>query len=317
MVDLDSMARDVEAAVYRRGGVMKRPMQIRFRCPMPQRHKNGDLHPSADYNPLAHVWRCTVCEAGGGLVGGNDPLAPLLGIGGGHMVTTDPAQLAVWAAERDAAAASLEADKARKADALREYWAARRDVMAGEARVAVLDALLADGIGQHAVDHFRFRADTYSGTAAVVIPWTVRGEIRAVQYRLLGDVTGGRYRWHAGSRPTIFNADAVLVPDSDTIIVVEGAKKCAALWTVHVESVCAVVNKGGWKPEYAAPFAAFDRVVFALDPDAWQQSVDAARTIPGARAVRLPMKPDDLLLATGGDVDVLWRYIRQAKAVDA
>lgn len=317
MMDLDALARDVEAACYRRGGALKRPAQLRFRCPMPQRHANGDAHPSADYNPLAHVWRCTVCGASGGLVGGSDPLAPLLGIGG-HTGATDPAQLAVWAAERDAAAASLAADRERKAAALAEYWAARRDVMAGEARVAVLDALLAEGIGQLAVDHFRFRADTYNGTAAVVIPWTVRGEIRAVQYRLLGDVSGGRYRWHAGSRPTLFNADAVINPDGeDTMIVVEGAKKAAAIWSVGVVGVCAVVNKGGWKPEYAPPFGAFDRVVFALDPDAWTQSVDAARTVPGARAVRLPMKPDDLLAATGGDVDVFMRYIGQAKAVGA
>lgn len=315
MMDLDALAREVEAAVYRRGGTMKRPTQIRFRCPMPQRHKNGDAHPSADYNPLGHVWSCTVCEASGGIVGGNDPLAPLLGIVAGQAATTDPATLAAWAAERDAAMASLAADKERKAAALREYWAARRDVMAGEARVAVLDSLLADGIGQLAVDHFRFRADTYNGTAAVVIPWTVRGEIRAVQYRLLGDVSGGRYRWHAGSRPTIFNADAVITPTDDTMIVVEGAKKAAALWTAGLASVCAVVNKSGWKQEYAPPFAAFDRVVFALDPDAWDQSVDAARTVPGARAVRLPMKPDDLLAAVGGNVDVFMRYVGQAKVV--
>jgi len=194
-----------------------------------------------------------------------------------------------------------------------DYWRERRlaDELARHADV--LGQLAAEGIGRMAVDHFGFRFADYHGSDALAIPWSVRGDVRAVQYRLLGDHPGGRYRWHEGSRPTLFNADAVLVPGDDTVLVVEGAKKCAALWSHGITSTCAVVNKGGWKPEFAGPFAAFDRVVFVPDPDARGEAVDWATTVPGARVAHLPGKPDDLLVAWGGDVDTFWRYIETAR----
>ena len=40
--------------------------EIRFRCPHPDRHQNGDEHPSARYHPTRHVWCCDACGAGGG-----------------------------------------------------------------------------------------------------------------------------------------------------------------------------------------------------------------------------------------------------------
>ena len=98
------------------------------------------------------------------------------------------------------------------------------------------------------------------------------------------------------------------------MLVVEGAKKAACLWGFGVTSVCAVVNKNGWRPEYARPFQAFDRVVFMPDPDAVEQARDWALTVPGSRVAILPGKPDDLLVATGGDVDLLWSYLQDARA---
>ncbi len=50
--------------------------QIRFRCPIPERHQNGDAHPSAEYHTGKHVWCCRVCKAGGGV----RALADLLGV---------------------------------------------------------------------------------------------------------------------------------------------------------------------------------------------------------------------------------------------
>jgi putative DNA primase/helicase len=52
-------------AVRDRGG---RPegQEIRFRCPYPDRHRNGDANPSARYHPERQVWCCDACGQGGG-----------------------------------------------------------------------------------------------------------------------------------------------------------------------------------------------------------------------------------------------------------
>lgn len=39
--------------------------EVRFRCPHPERHKNGDAHPSALFNAQRGVWHCPVCGGGG------------------------------------------------------------------------------------------------------------------------------------------------------------------------------------------------------------------------------------------------------------
>lgn len=39
--------------------------EIFFRCPFPDRHRNGDANPSAQYNTTKGVWRCNVCAGRG------------------------------------------------------------------------------------------------------------------------------------------------------------------------------------------------------------------------------------------------------------
>jgi hypothetical protein len=56
---------DLEATVLARDGT-REGEEIRFRCPEPESHQNGDANPSARYHPGKHVWRCDVCGAGGG-----------------------------------------------------------------------------------------------------------------------------------------------------------------------------------------------------------------------------------------------------------
>jgi hypothetical protein len=51
--------------------------EIRFRCPYPESHQNGDADPSARYNPTKGVWRCDICKNGGGWTN----LCGLLGVG--------------------------------------------------------------------------------------------------------------------------------------------------------------------------------------------------------------------------------------------
>lgn len=323
MVDLEAIGREVRDRILRMEGTVVKDggARLRFRCPVPQ---HDDAHPSADYYVDGLAWKCWACGAQGGLIRENGygrvPIAPLLGI-----VVDGPiasADMAVIAAERAAIDARISEQERAKAVALADYWAAHREVVTLRARRDLLDTLLAEGISRLGIEQFGLGTDNYpvyhdgrepSFVPAIVIPWTVRGHVRALQYRLMESCDGGRYRWHRGSKATLFNADAVLVPEDDTITVVEGAKKCAALWSHGIVSVAAVANKTGWRAEWAPQLAKFSRVLFMLDPDAWTQARDAALTVPNARVVRLPMKPDDLLVYTDGDVGLLTSYMDRAE----
>jgi len=55
---------ELDRALRQRGGKPEGE-EIRFRCPFPEHHKNGDEHPSARYHPSKHVWCCDACGAGG------------------------------------------------------------------------------------------------------------------------------------------------------------------------------------------------------------------------------------------------------------
>jgi hypothetical protein len=56
---------ELERALLARNGKRERE-EIRFRCPHPDAHRNGDADPSASYNPDRMVWYCPVCDKGGG-----------------------------------------------------------------------------------------------------------------------------------------------------------------------------------------------------------------------------------------------------------
>lgn len=314
MRDTDgAMAAQVERALLMLEGskVHRGGRDIRFACLV-----HDDHHPSADYDREKGVWTCRSCGAAGGLTWGDHPLAPLLGLACDAPTSIDMVEWDRQQARLKAARAEAEG---RARMALDTYWRETRLCAELLRHGEVIERLAREGIDQNAAQHFGFGVADYYGTAALAIPWTVRGELRALQYRLLSDEQhGGRYRWHEGSRTdTLFNGDAVLEPQDDTILVVEGAKKCACLWSHGITSTCAVVNKSGWHVKFAPAFRRFARVVFVPDPDAWQEAEDWARTVPGARVARLPGKPDDVLVAAGGDVDLFWRYVEDARQVAA
>lgn len=66
---------ELEAVLLQRNGRRERS-EIRFQCPHPDRHRNGDANPSARYQTEKRVWCCDVCEAGGGWT----ELCDLLGV---------------------------------------------------------------------------------------------------------------------------------------------------------------------------------------------------------------------------------------------
>lgn len=222
--------------------------------------------------------------------------------------------------------AEIEADIER-AEHLAEYWATRAATLRAELaqHPEVVVGLERDGISAEAAAYFGFGYTVHQGARSLVIPWRYhhRGReiVTGVQYRaILGDrFEGGdpRYRWRQGSRgKALFNADAILNPLDETLVIVEGARKAAALWSHCLRSTAAIASKAGWDAAWGPRLRGFGRVVFALDPDADEQAIAAARSTPNAHVARLPMKPDDLLVATGGDVDLLWSYIAMARRVD-
>ncbi len=309
MMDLEALAARVTGALLQRGARQHRG-ELWFVC-----LAHAERTASAAFHLAKRTWYCQGCHAGGGIL----DLAARLGLQADGGI--DPVTLERLAADRAAVAAAESEARAQAGRSLAEYWRHSRAADALAAHGDTLARLEREGISRVAIEHFGLGWTTYGvdgiGLPALAIPWTVRGETRAVQYRLLSDdAPGGRYRWHKGSRPTLYNADAVLNPCDDRIIIVEGAKKAMSLWSSGIESVCAITNKGGWNPAHARHFEPFGVVVFALDPDARRESLDAARTVKGARVARMPGKPDDLLAASGGDVDMLMSIIEAARPVD-
>lgn len=305
--------RDIGAAVERvleAGGASFRHAEWWFLCPA---HADTRATNCA-YHPGKQTWFCQACAAGGGVL----DLARRLGLDVGGVVIS-PEDRAAMEAGRMAIAAEIAESKRRAGLALDAWWSEQRlqARLTGHARA--LADLAGRGIDQRTAEHLGIGHAVYGldgrGHSALAIPWTVGGHARAVQYRLL-DAGAERYRWHAGSNPTLYNADAVVAPHDDTMIVVEGALKAACLVAHGITSVAAVVNKHGWKPEYAPPFKAFGRVIMALDPDAYAESRAAALTIPGARVAILPGKPDDLLQSMRGDVDAFMAYVGNARKAD-
>lgn len=82
------VAATIVAHLSARGGNRK-GSEVVFRCPFPDRHANGDKHPSARYNVEKRVWHCDVCNEGGGL----KQLADVLGVECFELASTTVSQV--------------------------------------------------------------------------------------------------------------------------------------------------------------------------------------------------------------------------------
>ena len=99
---------EVHRQVLARGGKAHGNGEWRFRCPEEAKHRNGDAHPSADWNPEKDggVWICRVCGAHGGV----SDLARRLGIRlSGRSRVGATADLHAFARERRLPMATLHA----------------------------------------------------------------------------------------------------------------------------------------------------------------------------------------------------------------
>lgn len=273
------------------------------------------VRPNGDETGRGPAWWCRKCHVEAGSCidwimrrDGLDFRSALEELAGGVVSGAPAARRKV-----DAEIAKVErkiADLTGELDHLRRWHRAllaRRDMLADLER---------GGIGQYAVEHFEFGFGDWYGRPALVIPWRAAGVTESIQYRLVSDMGGDRYRWHEGTSGRLFNADAVLEPQEETVIITEGAKKAAAVWTAGFASVTAVPNNTSAARiagEFKQPLAAFDRVYVLLDPDSWGHAVNVARAIgDSARVVVLPAKVDDWLV-TMGDPGMLDKIIKNAR----
>lgn len=275
--------------------------RIVFCCPV---HNDGN--PSAEYRVSKGVWICRSCFAGGGLVTGEVPLARKLGIRS-HSdpsrpipvpppPTPEPTESAMRARER-----------------LSGWFAARTGVDELLADMSACEWLEERGIYRATVENFGIGLwhcnigdqDNPRSVQCLSIPWLDNYKTVGVQYRVLEPGCTDRYRWSYGSGHGLFNEEITRNPESDTVIVVEGALKAATVWTMGIPDVVAISNKRGWKPEFWGELAGYDRVIFALDPDAESEAWDAAEQCPhGASYVaNFPEKPDDYASRCGFDPD--------------
>lgn len=240
----------------------------------------------------------------------------------GHVQVLTSAQLEARRREiaaRDAEAAAHEAEHRAKA---REHLRGLYAVREYRARLArhdeVIASLLAGGMSVAAVDAFGFGYGDWFGHEALTIPWQRDGNLMSVQYRLL-DVEGSdKYRWHKGTSYHVWNADSIDQPHDSIVLISEGAKKGAAVWSHGVTSAIAVPNNSmalGALQRERDKIAAFDRAYLILDPDSTRMAMQAACELemPSLRVVILPDKVDDWLVSTDGDVDLLMSYCEMGR----
>lgn len=185
------------------------------------------------------------------------------------------------------------------------------------ARDDILARLEKDGISEWACDYFGFGYGDKWNRPALSIPWSVDGELTAMQYRFF-DTGEPRYVFEKGTMGDIFNIDCLTDKQDDCVLIVEGAKKAATLWSAGITSVCALVSKTTWRKPYAEWFRGFSRVYVALDPDATEQAREIAAHVPNGRLVITPRKIDDFLVQSlSGDVDALWSWVQCGRRVKA
>src|SRR5262245_38988507 len=56
----------IVGAIWQRNARRLAGGEVRFACPRPEHHANGDEHPSCRWSPTKCTWFCDVCGIGGG-----------------------------------------------------------------------------------------------------------------------------------------------------------------------------------------------------------------------------------------------------------
>jgi len=214
-LDMGALANTVEERLRALPRAKRQGGEMTFACPLGDRHRNGDAHPSASYSLERKAWRCKGCGASGGLVKGSEPLASLLGI--------DAEDYRVNGEEARHAGRPDRTWELRDADGELVALHHRRDLADGGKRVwwATPDAKLGLG-GRKAADLPLYAVDRLGqrepGDDAPVL--LCEGEpatdaLLALGLRAVGTVTGAAGAPCAASLEVLRGEDVVLWPDQD------------------------------------------------------------------------------------------------------
>jgi hypothetical protein len=171
--------------------------EIRFRCPHPNQHANGDEHPSARWNPAKRCWRCDVCGAGGGYVN----LAQALGI---ELKSKQRGKIVALYDYRDEAGTLLFQVERLEPKAFRQR---RQDGKGGWL------------YNVNGVRRVFYRLPELLAAPADVLVFIVEGEKDVEALRALGLVAtcnpGGAGKWRADYNEHLRGRHVVVIPDAD------------------------------------------------------------------------------------------------------
>jgi hypothetical protein len=152
------------------------------------------------------------------------------------------------------------------------------------------------------------------GRPAVAVPYyDSGGEEVAVRLRIA--LSGDRFRWRRGSRPTLYGLWLLQeVRKSGWVLLVEGESDTWTCW-LHGVPALGVPGKSTWRSEWAQYVAGLD-VVLWCEPNAVDLVERVARDVPGLRVIEAPAGTKDLSEAhvRGEDVRALVdRLTREAQ----
>lgn len=214
-VDLARLAADVVEHLQALPRAKRQGGEMTFACPLGDRHRNGDAHPSASYSLERRAWRCKGCGASGGLVKGSDPLAQLLGI------DTEPYR--VNGAEARHAGRPDRTWEIRDAHGELIALHHRRDLPHGGKRVwwATPDGRLGLGgrktaeLPLYGVERLGQREPGDDAPVVVCEGEPATDALLALGLRAVGSVTGAAGAPCAASLEVLRGEDVVLWPDAD------------------------------------------------------------------------------------------------------
>ena len=218
--DLDLFAR-VDAAVLERNATVKGD-EVQFRCPRQDRHRRGDIRPSASWNRAKWVWYCRACNEGGTqrelarLLGLPPALrqSPKSGRARGHGSSVSAATTTVYVLRDHAGNVVAEHRRHDAPPSLSDAGAARkktftfwRDGRPGLAGLSVEDLPL------YGVEALSSLPD---GSAVVVTEGEKAGDaLRSRDLLAVGTATGAAKAPSVASLCPLARLDVVLWPDND------------------------------------------------------------------------------------------------------
>lgn len=168
------------------------------------------------------------------------------------------------------------------------------------------------GISPDAMIRFDLGYD--SSARAITIP-AIRSGIRVgTLYHYLAPTGGRVHQWKPGSRPWLFNAEAITHPSTKTVVITKGVMDAMTVWdalgrvgepksAIHMTTeACGLPGASSWRREYAGLFAGKRVVVLVADDFAGRAMLaDVSRDLEGFSSFVMPegMDVNDFSKARG------------------